>query len=202
MKQVVNFGLSFRSPLLTDGFGCRSNQTLGTASSEIGIPPIEWGIQKGKAMVRLSEYEEAEREHLINLPCPTYSTSPYVGGLKLSQTRIALISTAGLHRRGDRPFGVGESGYRLIPKEVQSQDLVMSHISSNFDRTGFQMDQNLVFPLDRLRELEQDGGIGSLAEYHYSFMGATPPDQMRQEATHLAEILKKDRVDAVFLVPV
>jgi len=153
-------------------------------------------------MVRLSQYEEAEREHLLKLPCPTYTSSPYVTGLKVSQARIALISTAGLHRRSDRSFGVGETGYRLIPKDIAAQDLVMSHISTNFDRTGFQMDMNMIFPLDRLRELEERGIIGSLSEYHYSFMGATSPDQMEQEAYQLAAILKKDQVDAVLLIPV
>lgn len=153
-------------------------------------------------MVRLSQYEESEREHLLKLPCPTYTSSPYVTGLKVSQARVALISTAGLHRRSDRPFGVGETGYRLIPKDVETKDLVMSHISTNFDRTGFQMDINIVFPLDRLRELEKQGFIGSLADYHYSFMGATPPEQMEQEACQLAAILKKDQVNAVLLVPV
>ena len=153
-------------------------------------------------MVRLSQYEKSEREHLLKLPCPTYTSSPYVTGLKVSQARIALISTAGLHRRSDRSFEVGETGYRLIPKDVEANDLVMSHISTNFDRTGFQMDMNMVFPLDRLRELEQHRFIGSLAEYHYSFMGATPPDEMEQEARQLSAILKKDQVDAVLLVPV
>lgn len=153
-------------------------------------------------MVRLSQYEESEREHLLKLLCPTYTSSPYVTGLKISQARIALISTAGLHRRSDRPFRVGETGYRLIPKDVEANELVMSHISTNFDRTGFQMDMNMVFPLDRLRELEQRRFIGSLAEYHYSFMGATPPDKMEQEARQLSAILKNDQVDAVLLVPV
>ncbi|MBN1226466.1 MAG: hypothetical protein JXA79_05710 [Deltaproteobacteria bacterium] len=27
----------------------------------------------------------------------------------------------------------------------------------------------MVFPLDRLRELEKDGVIGSIADFHYSF---------------------------------
>lgn len=153
-------------------------------------------------MVRLAQCEEAVREHLLKIPCLTYASSPFVTGVKISQARIALISTAGLHRRSDRPFGVGETGYRLIPKDVEAQDLVMSHISTNFDRTGFQMDMNTVFPLDRLRELEDQGFVGSLAEYHYSFMGATPPEQMEQEAYQLAAILKKDQVDAVLLVPV
>jgi D-proline reductase (dithiol) PrdB len=153
-------------------------------------------------MVRLSSFGEEERKHLLDLPCPTYESTPFVRGAQLARMRLALVSTAGLHRRSDRPFGVGETGYRLIPQDVQANDLVMSHISTNFDRTGFQMDMNMVFPLDRLRELVEEGFIGGIAEYHYSFMGATPPDQMEIEARNLAAILKKDEVDAVLLVPV
>ena len=52
----------------------------------------------------------------------------------------------------------------------------MSHISTNFDRTGFQQDINVVFPVDRLRELAARGTIGSVADFHYSFMGATAPE--------------------------
>jgi D-proline reductase (dithiol) PrdB len=78
----------------------------------------------------------------------------------------------------------------------------MSHISANFDRTGFQQDWNVVFPLDRLRELVRAGVVGSLAEYHYSFMGATDPRDMEDTARSLAHIMKKDTVNAVLLVPV
>ena len=153
-------------------------------------------------MVRLSEYGEQERDHLLKLPCPRFDTSPFVKGVTAAKARIALVSTAGLHRRGDRPFGVGETGYRLIPKSIQANELVMSHISTNFDRTGYQLDLNTVFPLDRFNELTALGAIGSVAEYHYSFMGATDPTLMEQEARNLASIVKKDHVDSVFLVPV
>jgi D-proline reductase (dithiol) PrdB len=78
----------------------------------------------------------------------------------------------------------------------------MTHISTNFDRTGFQRDWNVVFPLDRLKELAADGIIGSVAVYHYSFMGATDPAMMEPEAKNLAGLLKGDRVDAALLVPV
>jgi D-proline reductase (dithiol) PrdB len=78
----------------------------------------------------------------------------------------------------------------------------MSHISTNFDRTGFQQDWNVVFPLDRLRELAEEKVIGSVADYHYSFMGATDPIRMEATARNLAKIMKNDGVDAVLLVPV
>ncbi|WP_136808862.1 glycine/sarcosine/betaine reductase selenoprotein B family protein [Desulfosediminicola flagellatus] len=153
-------------------------------------------------MVRLREFEEHEREHLQNLPCPTYAATPLVPGVKVTQSRVAIVSTAGLHRRGDPPFGVGDTGYRIIPSDIDPNDLVMSHISTNFDRTGFQLDMNLVFPLDRLKELAANKQIESVATYHYSFMGATDPVNMEQEARIVASLLKDDKVDAVLLVPV
>ncbi len=153
-------------------------------------------------MVRLSQYEEEERAHLLNLPCPVFDLTPFVKGTKLSKARVALISTAGLHRSVDRPFVPGETGYRLIPKDVAANELVMSHISSNFDRTGFQMDINMILPIDRLNELVDTGVVGSVGQYHYSFMGATDPTQMEGEARALAAIMKKDKIDAVLLIPV
>jgi D-proline reductase (dithiol) PrdB len=92
--------------------------------------------------------------------------------------------------------------YRVIPKECSAKDLVMTHLSTNFDRTGFQQDWNLVFPLERLREMVIDGEIGSVANFHYSFMGATDPANMVDAARILAGLLKGDNVDAALLVPV
>jgi D-proline reductase (dithiol) PrdB len=92
--------------------------------------------------------------------------------------------------------------YRVIPGTIKARDLVMTHVSTNFDRTGFQQDWNVVFPLERLRELAAEGIIGSVAAYHYSFMGATDPTEMEPAARNLAVLLKGDEVDAALLVPV
>jgi len=153
-------------------------------------------------MARLDLMPEDERNHLLALPCPTFNTNPWVTGPPLAQRRVALITTAGLHRRNDPPFAVGAADYRIIPANIPANDLVMSHISTNFDRSGFQKDWNVVFPLDRLRELAAEKVIGSVADYHYSFMGATDPVRMEAAARGLAQIMKNDRVDAVLLVPV
>jgi D-proline reductase (dithiol) PrdB len=92
--------------------------------------------------------------------------------------------------------------YRIIPGETPTSDLVMSHTSTNFDRTGFQQDLNLVFPLDRLRGLAERTIIGSAADFHYSFMGAADPRSMESAARDLAGVLKKDHVNGLLLVPV
>lgn len=151
---------------------------------------------------RLSDMPEVEANHLRRIECPTYDDTPALRGKPLAERRVAIISTAGLHKRGDRPFRPGDGSYRIIPAETQGNELVMSHISVNFDRTGFQQDVNTAFPIDRLRELAADSTVGSMAAMHYSFMGAFPPAAAEPHAEHLAGLLKADKVDAVLLVPV
>ncbi len=153
-------------------------------------------------MARLSDMNEPQRSHIANLPCPHFDKTPWATGPALSKRRVAIISTAGLHRRGDRPFAGMDGDYRVIPGDNGANDLVMTHISTNFDRTGFQQDTNLIFPIDRLRELADEGIIGSVADFHYSFMGATDPSNMASHAKNLASLLAGDNVDAALLVPV
>ncbi len=78
----------------------------------------------------------------------------------------------------------------------------MSHVSTNFDRSGFVQDLNVVLPIDRLKEKAVNGEIGSVARYHYSFMGASPPQAMQGAAQQLAKNLRDDEVDGLILVPV
>ncbi|MBG05083.1 MAG: selenoprotein B glycine/betaine/sarcosine/D-proline reductase [Rhodospirillaceae bacterium] len=153
-------------------------------------------------MVRLSDLAQAERDHLINLPCPTFDTQPWAEGPPISERRVAVISTAGLQRRDDRPFSRGDADYRVFHRDTPPDEIVMSHISVNFDRSGFQQDLNVVFPVERLKEMAADGEIGSVADFGYSFMGATDPEQMEPLVREIAGFLKEDQVNAVLLAPV
>jgi D-proline reductase (dithiol) PrdB len=155
-------------------------------------------------MVRLADLPEYEREHLLFKNDPPLGPMPWVANSKpLAEKRIALITTAGLHFRDAPAFDFADATFRAISVDERADDLVMSHSSANFDRSGFQEDVNLVFPIDRFRELVGDGTIGSLADVHYSFMGAgLSPQAYEQSVNSLAGLLKRDRVDAVFLIPV
>src|SRR5438270_10223696 len=152
--------------------------------------------------MRLDKLPAAQAERYALLECPDFAATPWVEGPPLRERRVAIVSSAGLVVRGDRPFRGREADYRVIPGTVRPDQLLCSHISINFDRTGFQEDWNVVFPLDRLNELAADGVIGSVAATHYSFMGATDPVEMEPHARELAGRLKQDRVDAVILSPV
>jgi D-proline reductase (dithiol) PrdB len=156
-------------------------------------------------MVRLADLAELDRENMLKkIPAlPQYPGRPWASGPALSRRRVAIVTTAGLHVRRDQPFGAGGMDYRVIPGGVAASELVMSHMSVNFDRSGFQADWNVAFPLDRLRELAREKTIGSVAAFHYSFMGAVSPvTRYEPKARELAGLLKRDNVDAVLLTPV
>ncbi|MDX2156835.1 MAG: glycine/sarcosine/betaine reductase selenoprotein B family protein [Hyphomicrobiaceae bacterium] len=153
-------------------------------------------------MARLEDFDPTSRKHLTEMSMPVFAATPWTSAKPAPQARVAIVSTAGLQLRGDRPFAAGAGDFRPIPGDATAGDLVMSHVSTNFDRSGFQADINVVFPIDRLNELRRDGVIGSVASIHYSFMGATPPERIEQPARQLAGLLKQDRVDCVLLVPV
>jgi D-proline reductase (dithiol) PrdB len=153
-------------------------------------------------VTRLTDLSPDQAQRLAEVECPEFKTRPWVTGRALSQRRIAIVSSAGLVVRGEDPFRGRDPHYHAIPATTRLADLLCSHISINFDRTGLQEDWNVAFPIDRLRELATEGKIGSMADIHYSFMGATDPVQMEPFARELAGRLKQDCVDSVLLAPV
>jgi D-proline reductase (dithiol) PrdB len=153
-------------------------------------------------VTRLTDLLPAQAKRYAELDCPAFQTRPWVSGPPLSQRRVAIVSTAGLVVRGELPFRGRDPDYRVIPGGTKPEDLLCSHISVNFDRTAFQEDWNVVFPLDRLNELAADNVIAAVATTHFSFMGATDPIQMEPHARALSQRLKDDQVDAVILSPV
>jgi D-proline reductase (dithiol) PrdB len=155
-------------------------------------------------MVRLAELPEWDRKAKLEKvkELTGFDERPWVSPPPLDQCRIAIVTTAGVHRKGDRPFGPGATDYRIIPGDTKASNLLMSHQSVNFDRTGFQEDYNVVFPIDRLNDLARRKVIDSVADLHYSFMGAAQIRELKPKARELADLLKADGVDAVLLTPI
>ena len=153
-------------------------------------------------MPRLAEIPDPLKTLLAGLPCPTFATTPAAAGPPLQYRKVSIVSTAGLHLRNAPPFLGTSAEYRELPLAAQPGDIVMSHISPNFDRSGFHIDWNVGFPIDRLKELVEEGAVGAVAETHYSFMGATDPTLMEARARTVARRLRAKGVDAALLVPV
>lgn len=126
----------------------------------------------------------------------------------LRDSRIALVTSAGLYRPGvDRDFGEKEGddiSVRLLPADVELSSLAVGQTSDAFDRSAIERDHNLALPLDRLRTLERDGIIGSVAPRHVSFNGSmlAPGRFIRDTAPEVVDVLRVDQVDAALFVPV
>ncbi len=160
-------------------------------------------------MPNLETLSEVERKYLQFFPCMEFDSTPWAPlDKELSQSKMALVSTAGLHLRGDKPFvrdhESGDISYRVIPSFASSAEILQSHTSIGFDHTAFYRDINIAFPIDRARELAARGIIGEVSQNYYSFMGGLRDLRPVIENTgpQVAERLKQEGVDLVFLVPI
>jgi D-proline reductase (dithiol) PrdB len=96
-------------------------------------------------MARLTDLPAAQAKRYTELECPDFDTTPWVWGPRLAQRRVAIVSSAGLVVKGEPPFRGRDADYRVIPSSTRPDQLLLSHISINLDRTGFQEDWNVVF---------------------------------------------------------
>jgi D-proline reductase (dithiol) PrdB len=155
-------------------------------------------------MPRLDRLPPANRSTLETFPAQVNDTAPFVALPRpLAACRLAIVTTAGLHRRGDRPFEPGDQGYRVIPSDTPTADVVQSHTSIGFDRTPIMRDLNISFPIDRIRELVARGEVGGLAPASYSFMGALRDTARLQAETgpEVARRLRDEGADAALVTP-
>ena len=104
-------------------------------------------------MARLEDIPQPSRDAVVAAPCPTFETQPFVGGPPLAQRRVAIVSSAALIRRGDKPFPFGSAECRFLPASMPAGDILTSHVSINFDRAGFQRDLNVVYISPSCRQL-------------------------------------------------
>jgi D-proline reductase (dithiol) PrdB len=155
-------------------------------------------------MPRLDRISESTRKNLLTRPVEVNATTPFTQPrVPLAHARVAIVTSAGIHRRGDAPFVRYDSTFRTIPGDVRAADLVQTHTSIGFDRTAIIEDVNVSFPIDRLREMQAEGKIGSFGARYFSFMGAQK-DLLTiavTSALDVAALLRDDGVDVVLLTP-
>ncbi len=60
-------------------------------------------------MVRLSDLPASAAGFLGNMPMPEFDSTPWASPPALTDARVAIVSSAGLHRRDDRKFKGGAS---------------------------------------------------------------------------------------------
>jgi D-proline reductase (dithiol) PrdB len=144
---------------------------------------------------------------------PGYGEIPWTAPSKpLAESKVALLSTAGLSMVGDPPFDMeeerrqplwGDPSWRRIGVDATPATIEVNHLHIKTDY--IREDLNVALPLDRLRELVEDGVVGAVADTHYSTMGYQGADSSvleNRSAPEIARSLLDEGVDLLLLAPV
>jgi D-proline reductase (dithiol) PrdB len=124
----------------------------------------------------------------------------------LSESTIALLSTCGLYCLDSQlPFDAwndaGDPSFREIHLDTPTDRLRVSH--SHYDHVHVAADPNVALPVTHFQKLVEEGLIGKLYPWAYSFMGYLPESfqLIHKTAPRVAHRLAADGVQAAFLTP-
>jgi D-proline reductase (dithiol) PrdB len=152
----------------------------------------------------LAELNQVQRNRILMRPVPISAGTPWtVPRRPLAQSTLALVTTSGLHHRGDAPFLKYDQTHRVIDADVAEADLLQSQSSIGFDRSLRMRDVNVVFPADRLRELVAEGAVGALTPHFYSLVGAQEDSEKTAETVggRIGPLLLEQGAEAVLITP-
>jgi len=123
----------------------------------------------------------------------------------LAESRLTFVSTAGVQPKGTLPFDVvhpvGDYTFRRVASTAEPADLEIHQLK--YPTVGANRDLNVIFPLERLRELAVDGVIGGLTPDVFSFIGYNmDPERLeRTLAEEIAAAVVADGAEAALLAP-
>ena len=125
----------------------------------------------------------------------------------LPKTRLALVTTAGIHHPEQEPFDMsdpnGDASLRRLDLTTLSHGYAVTH--DYYDSKDVMRDINVVLPHERCQELIALSELGSLHPVAYSLMGhvlGPKLTQLREQtAPQIALELLAQKVEAVLLTP-
>jgi len=120
----------------------------------------------------------------------------------ISESTIGVFTSAGIQLRGDTPLAeTNDLSYRLIDRATSFSELVIAHQTPV--RIWALDDLNVVYPKDRLVELETEGVIGRLAPKAVSMVGSITKfsELLQKTVPAIKEEFDAQGVDFVFLFP-
>jgi D-proline reductase (dithiol) PrdB len=128
----------------------------------------------------------------------------------LNQTTLALVTSAGISLQTDPPFDMerekkeaiwGDRSYRVIPRRATEKDIEVNHLHINTNY--IKQDINVILPLARMAELEQEKIIGRLAPTAYSFYGFQweNTDFLKEAIEPISKKMELEGVEAVLMTP-
>ncbi len=128
----------------------------------------------------------------------------------MSQTTIALVTSAGISLKTDPPFDMerekkepiwGDRSYRTIPRGTTEKDIEVNHLHINTN--WIKQDINVILSLARMAEFEKEKIIGRLAPTAYSFYGFQwqSTDFLKEAIEPISKKMKLEGVETVLITP-
>ncbi|OZM57371.1 hypothetical protein CIB95_07880 [Lottiidibacillus patelloidae] len=167
---------------------------------------MSWKIKLiGKTIVGISKWmPSVYKRFSLDHTKPKHEQVETLLTKPLKDCRVALISSAGVHLKIDKPFhvmGSGDYTYRKIPSNTKVDDLEVTHLY--YDTKHAKVDKTIVFPLPQLQQLVEEKAIGSLSDVNIGLNGGTLKKEPHEKETAplVVKELVKDNVDIALLVP-
>jgi len=164
---------------------------------------------KNRMIARLfTAFPSLARGAAAKVPPMSFDQTPWAPFTRpLAEARIGLVTTAGVHLRSDSPFDMsdstGDPELRVVPSGADAGDLMITH--DYYDHADADQDINIVFPVERLREMAREGIIGGVTRRFISFMGHIDtnhfPRFLEDQLPRAAAMLLEDGADAVLVTP-
>jgi D-proline reductase (dithiol) PrdB len=95
----------------------------------------------------------------------------------------------------------GDRSYRTIPRGTTEKDIEVNHLHINTN--WIKQDINVILPLARMAEFENEKIVGRLAPTAYSFYGFQwqSTDFLKEAIEPISKKMKVERVEAVLMTP-
>ena len=123
----------------------------------------------------------------------------------MNECRFSFVSTSGVQPKNTMPFDtvhpVGDYTFRRVPSNSDVKDLEIHQLK--YPTSGANKDLNVIFPIERLRDLVDEKVIGGLTENFYTFIGYNM-DPGRLETTlaeDIADAIAEEQPDGVIAAP-
>jgi len=184
---------------------------------EVGSPAEEGYHERGIRVNYFHEKRGSERgvgllvkkmngeECVTEYPMPVFDrVDPLPAVADITKVKVAIVTSGGIVPQGnpDRIESSSATKYGIYDisgmNDLSADDFMTVH--GGYDRAFVTENPNLVVPLDVMREMEQEGVIGELANYFVTTTGTgTSVGNAKGFGEHFARKLVEDGVGAVIL---
>lgn len=154
----------------------------------------------------LAYYQETGKTDFSRYNHPRNEAVPGAPGVKLADSRLMLISTAGGYIPGEQePFDasnlLGDYSVRMFPSNIDLDRLAFAH--EHYDHGMIDEDPEVALPLPLLAEMVADGRIGALTPSVVSISGYQPnsAEVVREVVPQVVAVARKEATDAALLAP-